>query len=96
MATPTVKSIEKYRQELTCTICRNLFKDPKTLDCLHTYCSTCLPKLIAYSSASSTDLSDPSRGNSECSGDLTESDNFKPACDFGRCKLKQLKVLLKL
>ena len=33
------KQIEK---ELTCSICSELFKEPKTLPCLHTFCKECI------------------------------------------------------
>ena len=30
------------KEELTCTNCKELFTDPKTLKCLHTFCAKCL------------------------------------------------------
>ena len=38
---------EKIRQEVTCVICRELFKDPKSMPCLHTYCKKCLMEAVA-------------------------------------------------
>ena len=43
MAKPvTEKTIDGVREELTCAVCQDLFKVPKTLPCLHTFCEVCL------------------------------------------------------
>ena len=41
------KSLAKgLNQELTCPVCLELFKIPKTLPCLHTFCEECLKGVL--------------------------------------------------
>ena len=41
------KSLAKgLNQELTCPVCLELFKTPKTLPCLHTFCEECLKGVL--------------------------------------------------
>ena len=40
------KVIQKLDQQLKCAICLDTYTDPKVLQCLHTYCTKCLIKLV--------------------------------------------------
>ena len=33
--------------QLNCTVCLETFKDPKVLPCLHTFCATCLERMVS-------------------------------------------------
>ena len=49
MAFATEKSdiaVSKMQEELSCSICFNIFNEPKVLDCQHIYCMQCLDKLV--------------------------------------------------
>ena len=49
MATGGVKNVSEWEQiqeEITCAICGDIFCDPKTIPCLHTFCKECLQKSI--------------------------------------------------
>lgn len=40
----------KYPEELQCKICLNLLKDPRILDCLHSFCLQCLIDMDSFNS----------------------------------------------
>ena len=44
LADETFNKVEwqKLEEELTCSSCGNLFLEPKTLSCLHTFCTKCI------------------------------------------------------
>ena len=44
--------VKKLEAELTCTVCRGRFDDPRVLPCLHTYCRKCVKSLAQQKSAS--------------------------------------------
>lgn len=53
----TIESLKESQPEITgsssvqCCICMEVFSEPKTLPCCHTFCKKCLVKLIADSAA---------------------------------------------
>ena len=40
------KEWQQIEEEITCSICGDLFTDPKTIQCLHTFCKQCIEKSI--------------------------------------------------
>ncbi|NXI43431.1 TRI59 protein, partial [Galbula dea] len=42
-----------FEEELTCSICYNLFEDPRILPCSHTFCKRCLESLVLSTSSCS-------------------------------------------
>lgn len=42
----SVVRVKKVRDELTCAVCLNYLRDPKLLDCAHSFCRNCLAGLL--------------------------------------------------
>lgn len=40
------KEWQQVEEEITCSICAELFTDPKTIPCLHTFCKQCIEQSI--------------------------------------------------
>ena len=51
---------EEIKKEITCCICYELFTDPRTLPCLHTFCKPCIQRTV------DTGLSEVPKGFFEC------------------------------
>jgi len=45
-AVPVEKEWQQIEEEITCSICGDLFTDPKTIPCLHTFYKQCIEKSI--------------------------------------------------
>jgi len=43
-AVPVEKEWQQIEEEIACSICGDLFTDPKTIPCLHTFCKQCIEK----------------------------------------------------
>lgn len=42
--------------QLNCTVCLETFKDPKVLPCLHTFCATCLERMVSATRTKGTGI----------------------------------------
>ena len=42
---PVEKGLEELEEEITCPVCKEHFRDPKILPCLHYYCKECVRQL---------------------------------------------------
>ena len=40
------KALKKVEDQLNCSVCLDIFTDPKLLQCLHVFCQTCLVRLV--------------------------------------------------
>ena len=40
------KALKKVEDQLNCSVCLDIFTDPKLLQCLHVFCQTCLRRLV--------------------------------------------------
>jgi len=54
-----VSEWQKIKEEMTCSICGDLFTTPKTIPCLHTFCKVCLEKSIEMNKKFSSDICCP-------------------------------------
>ena len=46
MASPTTSALQvKLEEQLTCSVCLDLYTNPRTLPCLHSFCQQCLENL---------------------------------------------------
>ena len=48
------KDWQQIEEEITCSICGDLFTDPKTIPCLHTFCKGCIERSIESNKKMST------------------------------------------
>ena len=39
-------ALKKLEEQLTCTVCLDVFKEPKLLQCFHVFCKDCLQRLV--------------------------------------------------
>ena len=46
MATKQSSALEIIEQQLTCAVCLDIYTNPKTLPCLHSFCQQCLEHLL--------------------------------------------------
>lgn len=48
MATGTSSgTVERIREELICAVCLDILREPKVLQCAHSFCRECLEKIVA-------------------------------------------------
>ena len=40
------KALKKVEDQLNCSVCLDIYTDPKLLQCLHVFCKTCLVRLV--------------------------------------------------
>ena len=82
--------LQNLKQHLTCSICRDIYKEPKTISCLHTFCCECL------SNHAKASLGEGKFRCPECQFqiDLPEEDSFKslPSSLFHNSLLSLLAV----
>ena len=50
---------EKVKEELTCAICQDVLNQPRSLPCLHSFCTGCLKELVAGLDSSKYQLECP-------------------------------------
>lgn len=60
----------KYPLSFYCKICNDILSDPRTLDCLHSFCFQCLSRLDASINLHNNQFSRKISENSESSGEF--------------------------
>jgi len=53
------EELQQIEEEITCAICGNLYNDPKTIPCLHTFCKGCLENSIKSNKKMAIEISCP-------------------------------------
>ena len=53
------EELQQIEEEITCAICGNLYNDPKTIPCLHTFCKSCLEGSIKSNKKMAVEVSCP-------------------------------------
>ena len=53
------KKWQLIEEEITCPICKDLFTDPKTIPCLHTFCKRCIEKSIELNKKTASNVCCP-------------------------------------
>ena len=48
MRRPRLGTFKRLEELVTCTVCLELFKNPKMLPCHHTFCHDCIVKLFEH------------------------------------------------
>ena len=49
------RSLQQFRTKVTCSECDNLFEEPVTLSCLHSYCKKCLVEVLEKNGEATTE-----------------------------------------
>lgn len=70
----------KYPLSFYCKLCNNLLNDPRTLDCLHSFCMQCLSRLDASNDLQNNQFWRKISGNSDTSCEWLAVSNFLCRC----------------
>ena len=73
------EAVKKLEEQLTCPACKEHFKDPRRLPCLHPVCFRCLQKLSLSAQGANHFISCPSCHQTTPLHDKGAPDKFPPA-----------------
>ena len=81
----SAKGLERFREEITCPLCLEIFEEPKILPCQHIYCKVpCLEGLVRHSPNPGTVTCPECRSVVQIPGNNV--DNFPTAFQINRLK----------
>ena len=72
-------ALKKLKDQLTCAICLDAFKDPKLLQCFHVYCKDCLQRLVVQDRQGQLSLRCPTCRQSTLLPPATSVSGLQPA-----------------
>ena len=73
------QALKKLKDQLTCAICLDAFKDPKLLQCFHIYCKDCLQQLVVQDQQGQVSLRCPTCRQSTLLPPATGVSGLQPA-----------------
>ena len=79
------KDWQQIEEEITCSICGDLFTDPKTIPCLHTFCKQCIERSIESNKKLATIVCCPL-----CRASLPQDEMASIPTNFGVSRLVEI------
>lgn len=84
MASPiSVTAVDRLKEQITCSVCLEIFDNPRTLPCLHSFCHGCLERLPQHKHGSKYKINCPS---CRTTTELSKAEDFPVAFQINTLK----------